>query len=68
MSEMSDKIKNIRQQTGLSQAKFAETFRISRRTFENWESEKRVPPSYIPDLLQAAVNDYLNPSGDHRWQ
>lgn len=65
---MSDKIKNIRLQTGLSQTKFAEVFRIPCRTLENWESGSRVPPSYIPDLLQAAVNDYLNPSGDHRWQ
>lgn len=65
---MSDIIRNIRMQTGLSQRQFAETFGIPRRTLENWESGSRTPPAYIPDLLAAAVNDFLRPSDNHQWQ
>lgn len=48
-------IKDIRTATGLSQAKFAERFRIPRRTVENWESGTSTPPPYVVYLLAIAA-------------
>ena len=53
---MENKIKAIRAKTGLSQAKFAEIYEIPRRTIENWEDGKRVPPEYVVNLLEFKVN------------
>ena len=52
-------IKEIRELTGLSQAKFGEKYNIPQRTIENWESGNRKPPEYLPDLLERVVRaDY----------
>ncbi len=54
-------IKEIRELTGLSQAKFGEKYNIPKRTIENWESGNRKPPEYLPDLLERVVRaDYIN--------
>lgn len=53
---MKDTIKEIRKQTGLSQAKFSERYNIPKRTIENWESGKNEPPEYVVDLLRRCVN------------
>lgn len=53
---MENKIKAIRAKTGLSQAKFAEIYEIPKRTIENWEAGKRVPPEYVVNLLEFKVN------------
>lgn len=50
-------IKDIRQQTGLSQAAFATRFFIPKRTIENWESGARIPPDYVRLLLAAATKE-----------
>lgn len=49
-------IKELREKTGLSQAKFAERYNIPKRTIENWESGKRTPPEYIESLLEKVIN------------
>ena len=36
-------VKAIREKTGLSQAKFAETFAFNKRTLQDWESKKGAP-------------------------
>lgn len=51
-------IKKLRQLTRLSQAEFGERFGIPCRTIENWESEKRHPPKYVIDLLEASIMRY----------
>jgi putative transcriptional regulator len=45
----------IRKKTGLSQAKFAESFRVSLHTLRNWEQGRRAPhgPAYA---LLVAIN------------
>jgi len=48
-------IKEIRQLTGLSQAKFAEQYGIPCRSIENWESGERTPPAYVLKLLEKVV-------------
>lgn len=48
-------IKEIRELTGLSQAKFSEKYNIAKRNIENWETGKRKPPDHIPYLLERVV-------------
>ncbi len=50
-------LKNLREQTGLSQAKFAAKFHIPLSTYEHWEMGTRRPPDYVISLLQAAVQN-----------
>lgn len=49
--------KEIRALTGLSQQKFADKYRIPKRTIENWESGKAIPPEYVMELLERAVRE-----------
>lgn len=49
---------DIRQHTGLSQAKFATRFCIPRRSIEDWESGARKCPDYLRLLLAQAVGLY----------
>lgn len=44
-------IKEIRKQTGMTQAEFAEYFGISVRTIEAWES-RREAPEYLVKLME----------------
>lgn len=48
-------IREIREKTGLSQAKFGERYGIPTRTIENWETGSRVPPQYVVELLRRVV-------------
>lgn len=52
---------DIRQHTGLSQAKFATRFCIPRRSIEDWESGARRCPDYLRLLLAQAVGLYNKP-------
>lgn len=44
-------IKELRQQTGLSQSGFAKYFEIPVRTVQDWEQGKRTPPEYLVKLI-----------------
>lgn len=44
-------IKEIRKQTGMTQAEFAEYFDISVRTIEAWET-RRNAPDYLTKLME----------------
>lgn len=50
-------IKEMRTLTNLSQAKFGEKYKISKRTIEEWESGRRKPPEYLMNLLERAVKE-----------
>ena len=52
---MKDKAREIRRKTGLSQVAFAKKYGIPRRTIENWESGKTVPPAYVLSMLERIV-------------
>ena len=53
-------ISTIRQQTGLSQAKFAELLGVSVRTLQEWEQGRRLPSGAARTLLRiAAKNPHL---------
>lgn len=50
-----ERIKEIRQRTGLSQAKFCEAYGIPKRTLEDWEGGRRNPPEYVIAMLDKIV-------------
>ena len=44
-------IKQMRKESGMTQAQFSEYFGIPKRTIEEWERGARRPPDYLPRLL-----------------
>lgn len=52
-----NQIKEIRARTGLSQAKFAEKYGMSRRAVEDWERGVRTPAPWIVALLERVVEE-----------
>ncbi|MFY1667940.1 helix-turn-helix domain-containing protein [Pseudomonas sp. Pseu.R1] len=51
------KVKEIRQATGLSQARFAQTIDVAVGTLRNWEQGRREPEGPAKALLRAIHND-----------
>lgn len=51
------KVKEIRQATGLSQAKFAAVIDVQLGTLRNWEQGRREPTGPAKALLRAIHND-----------
>ena len=49
--ELAEKIKMLREQTGLSRKDFSAHIGIPLRTIEDWEAGRRRPPEYIPRLI-----------------
>ena len=52
--ESADKIRRLREQTGMTRKDFSIHIGIPLRTIEDWEAGRRRPPEYIPRLI-----DYL---------
>lgn len=48
-------IKELRKATGMTQQEFAYYLEIPKRTIEDWERERRVPPPYIPKLIERVL-------------
>mgnify|MGYP003198693835 CR=1 FL=1 len=44
-------IKEARLNAGLTQQRMSEVFEIPKRTIENWETGKRIPPAYVEKLV-----------------
>lgn len=58
-------IKEIRAETGLSQAAFAKRFGIPKRTIEEWEGHRMAPTQYLTAMLDyLASTDYQFPSDE----
>jgi len=53
--ENKERLKGLRKELGLTQAKFGEKFKIPLRTIEQWESGKRAVKSYIVDMMVKIV-------------
>lgn len=53
--ELAEKIKKIREQTGLSRKDFSTHIGIPLRTIEDWETGRRKPPEYIPRLIEYQI-------------
>jgi len=50
-----ERLKELRRELGLSQAKFAERFGIPLRTLQDWEYGKREVRSYIVNMLYRII-------------
>lgn len=49
--DSAEKMKELREKTGLKRKEFAEHIGIPLRTVEDWEAGRRKPPEYIPRLI-----------------
>lgn len=49
--DTADKIRELREQTGMTRKDFAVHMGIPLRTVEDWEAGRRRPPEYIPRLM-----------------
>ncbi|MDD7390138.1 MAG: helix-turn-helix domain-containing protein [Lachnospiraceae bacterium] len=50
--EAADKIRELREKTGMTRKDFALHVGIPLRTVEDWEAGRRKPPEYIPRLIE----------------
>lgn len=58
---MMNKMREIRELTGLNRKEFCEKFDIPYRTVSDWELEKRHAPEYVLRLLEYYIrNEKLN--------
>ena len=46
-----NKIKSMRAEAEMTQARFAEYFNIPKRTIEQWEAGERKPPEYVLRMI-----------------
>ena len=53
--ETGEKIRKLRERTGLNRKEFSLHFRIPLRTMEDWEAGRRNPPEYLPRLLEYQI-------------
>jgi putative transcriptional regulator len=51
------KVEDVREQTGLSQTRFARLIGVSKRTLENWEQGRRSPTGPARALLKILAKD-----------
>lgn len=49
--DLNESVRKLRNETGMKRKEFAEYFGIPLRSIEDWESNRRKPPEYIPKLL-----------------
>ena len=50
--ESAEKIRKLREQTGMTRKDFSIHIGIPLRTIEDWEAGRRTPPEYIPRLIE----------------
>ena len=50
--DSADKIRRLREQTGMTRKDFSIHIGIPLRTIEDWETGRRRPPEYIPRLIE----------------
>ena len=49
--ESANKIRELREKTGMTRKDFSMHIGIPLRTIEDWEAGRRTPPEYIPRLI-----------------
>ncbi len=50
------KVKELRDRTGLSQAKFGEMFGIPAANIQKWEQQTATPPDYIIGMMERILD------------
>lgn len=48
-------VQKIRKDTGLSQSRFAEHFKIPVSTLQDWEQGRRKPPPYVVGMIKRII-------------
>lgn len=49
-------IKEMRKNFGFTQKQFSEITGIPKRTIEDWETEKRHPPEWLPKMIECYIS------------
>lgn len=57
-SDTPSTIKAMRKVLKMTQSEFSECFHIPKRTIQDWESGKHLPPKYVIDLLYEVYLTY----------
>ena len=66
--EIAEKIKELRESTGMSRKEFSDYTGIPVRTLEDWEAGRRTPPDYIPRLMAYQLEyEKLMLKYKHQW-
>lgn len=55
MGQQRDKLIELRNKINMNRAEFSKHFEIPYRTLQDWESEKRIAPKYVINLLEYRV-------------
>lgn len=50
-----NRIRKLRDETGMNRREFSEHFGIPVRTIEEWEAGRRTPPDYLPRLIEYQI-------------
>ena len=50
-------VKELRKVTKLSQSNFAKLFGIPLSTLQAWEQERRIPPPYVPLMMEMLLKE-----------
>ena len=53
--DFNDKIRELRESTGMSRKEFCEYFSIPYRTMTDWEKDQRHAPDYVVRLLEYQI-------------
>ena len=56
MDTLCERVKSLREGSGLSQSGFAEKFNIPKSTLQDWEHDRRVPPVYVVEMMEKLIN------------
>lgn len=56
------RVKALRLRLGLTQTGMTERFGIPRRTIQEWEAGRRIPPEYVLRMLEALAGQPAPPS------
>ena len=49
---IAETIKQLRESVGMTRKEFSQHTGIPVRTLEDWEASRRIPPEYIPRLIE----------------
>ena len=57
--DTANRIRSCREKYHLSRNSFSKLLGIPLRTVEDWESGRRKPPAYIPNLIESYLSNML---------
>ncbi len=58
--EIGNKIRQLRENAGLTRRDLCERLSIPYRTLQEWETGRRTPPGYVINLLEIYIKEIVN--------